>query len=346
MSRKPSIQSMADQLGLSKYAVSRALSGKSGVSPATRERVLELAKTLGYGLPAPKAAGPSPVSASSFVLICINQTNRGDASYWQRVLAGLISGCSERGWHHAIVSQPVSFPAATTLSPQELIAPHLDWGSCLGIIVMGAYPYPVLQLMVRTGKPLVLLDHHEPLLSCDEVNHANIDAGFLIGHHLLAGRKCRRLVFLGDDGRSTSFAERRIGVRLARDRYGSPETELQEWELPYEAGGWLEAAAERFGRLAPGERPDAWIGANDDIAMQWMQRLRQIGCSVPEEAQVAGIDNVEGAALSSPRLTTIHLGKEELGRRTVETLERRIAHPGTPIERIQMGAVLIPRDSA
>lgn len=48
MSRKVSIQTLADQLGLSKYAVSRALSGKTGVSEATRARVLELARALGY----------------------------------------------------------------------------------------------------------------------------------------------------------------------------------------------------------------------------------------------------------------------------------------------------------
>jgi LacI family transcriptional regulator len=211
---------------------------------------------------------------------------------------------------------------------------------------MGAYPYSALQLMGRTGKPLILLDHNEPLLDCDAVNHANIDAGMTIAHHLLASRRCRNLVFLGDDGRSASFADRRIGVRLAMERYGTSDARLQEWELSYEDGDWLDAAEQRFLQLAPEDRPDGWIGANDDIAIRWMRKLVQLGLSIPEQACIAGMDNVEAATLASPRLTTVNLSKEELGRRAIEALQRRIERPGTPMERIQLSATLIPRDSA
>ncbi|WP_199617387.1 LacI family DNA-binding transcriptional regulator [Paenibacillus alkalitolerans] len=346
MPRKISIQMIADQLGLSKYAVSRALSGKSGVSEATRERVTELARTLGYQLPRHDAAKAkaSADRESSFVMICINQSNRGDPYYWQRVLEGLVYGCSERGWHHVIVSPALSFPPDAP-SPQAAIAPHLDWSSCVGIAVMGAFPYPALQMMARTGKPLVLVDHNEPLLVCDTVNHANIDAGIAVTRHMLA-RKCRRIAFLGDDGRSASFAERRIGVRLAMERYGGKEAELLEWELPYEEGKWEEPAANRLSRIAPDERPDAWIAANDDIAIRWMKQLQRMELSVPGHCRVAGIDNVEAAAMASPRLTTVNLCKEELGQRAIESLQRRMHFPGTPIERVQLAAELIPRDSA
>lgn len=345
MSRKVSIQMIADQLGLSKYAVSRALSGKSGVSPTTRERVLELARALGYGLTAQKA--PQAASGqASFVLVCINQANRVDPSYWQRVLNGVISGCEERGWHHVIVSQPLSFPAGSGLSPQETIAPHLDWNSCLGLIVIGAFPYSALQLMSRTGKPLMLLDHNEPLLDCDVVNHANIDAGMTIANHLIVARRCRDLIFLSDDGRSTSFSERRIGVRIAVERYGGGSVRLREWEIAYEGSDWMASAAARFAALSPGDRPDGWVCANDDMALQWIRHLKEQGISVPGDALVTGIDNVEAAILASPKLTTVNLCKEELGARAVEALQRRLERPGAPAERIQLCATFIPRDSA
>ncbi len=346
MPKKLSIQTIADQLGLSKYAVSRALSGKSGVSPATRERVLELARALGYGLPAQKSAPTATSAAASFVLICINPSNRTDPWYWQRVLDGVIAGCNERGWHHVIVSQPLSFSHGAALGPQETLAPHLDWTGCLGLVVLGAYPYAALQLMARAGKPLVLLDHYEPLLDCDAVNHANFDAGLTVAHHLIAARHCRNLVFLGDEGRSTSFSERRVGVRIAVERHGGGNVRLREWELPYEASDWEEEAAARFAALAPEDRPDGWACANDDIAIRWMRKLKELGVSVPGDALVAGIDNVEGAALASPRLTTVNLCKEELGARAVEALQRRIERPGAPTERIQLRSAFVPRDSA
>ena len=42
------IQDVADKLGLSKFSVSRALSGKPGVGESTRSRVLRAAHALGY----------------------------------------------------------------------------------------------------------------------------------------------------------------------------------------------------------------------------------------------------------------------------------------------------------
>ena len=45
---KVTLRVLAEETGLSKFAVSRALAGKSGVSDATRTRVLEAAQRLGY----------------------------------------------------------------------------------------------------------------------------------------------------------------------------------------------------------------------------------------------------------------------------------------------------------
>ncbi|WP_054950631.1 LacI family DNA-binding transcriptional regulator [Numidum massiliense] len=48
MGKKVTMQHIADDVGVSKYAVSRALAGKEGVSEATRARVIAAAVRLGY----------------------------------------------------------------------------------------------------------------------------------------------------------------------------------------------------------------------------------------------------------------------------------------------------------
>ena len=48
MAGKVTMQQIADHLGLSKFAVSKALSGKPGVSLETRERIVSVATQLGY----------------------------------------------------------------------------------------------------------------------------------------------------------------------------------------------------------------------------------------------------------------------------------------------------------
>lgn len=48
--QRVTIQDLADHLGLSKFSVSRALSGKPGVGEATRNRVIRAARSMGYRL--------------------------------------------------------------------------------------------------------------------------------------------------------------------------------------------------------------------------------------------------------------------------------------------------------
>ena len=48
MAKKVSMQKIAEELGLARSAVSRALSGKKGVSEATRRRVHAAARRHGY----------------------------------------------------------------------------------------------------------------------------------------------------------------------------------------------------------------------------------------------------------------------------------------------------------
>lgn len=48
---KVTLRIIAEKTGLSKYAVSRALSGKGGVSEATRARVIATAEEMGYSRP-------------------------------------------------------------------------------------------------------------------------------------------------------------------------------------------------------------------------------------------------------------------------------------------------------
>ncbi|MBO2944274.1 LacI family DNA-binding transcriptional regulator [Paenibacillus sp. F411] len=350
MSRKVSIQTLADQLGLSKYAVSRALSGKSGVSEATRSRVLELARASGYRTSIAMAKpdnqeSPDDNREASFVLICMKQQNRGEPNYWERVLSGMLAACEERGWLHAIVSPPQELSPAD-VPAEQLIAPHVHWDQCIGIIVMGAFPYPLLQRMADIQLPLVLVDHQEPLLQCDTVRHDDVNAGSTAST-FLQSQHCRRIGFITDDGRSASFLQRRIGVQLGvGGDFLQQGTTLLEWQVPYERGHWGDEVLKSLEQIPEDERPDGWIGANDDIALEWMETLQKHGYSIPEDCRVIGIDNVWGASLSAPPLTTIQLSKEELGARAIEALERRLHRPGAPVETIMLSTRLIPRKSA
>ncbi|PQP83043.1 hypothetical protein C0Q44_17005 [Paenibacillus sp. PCH8] len=213
---------------------------------------------------------------------------------------------------------------------------------------MGAFPHAVLQRLAQTGRPIILVDHQEPLLNCDTISHDNQEAGITVARYLMS-MECRRIGLITDDGRAASFAQRKIGIELALNHFNidsNRTTSFREFNISYENGEWHNQLATTIQNMSDHERPDAWIGVNDDIALQWMHKLQEMGISTPKDCLVIGIDNVHSAVTSSPPLTTVNLCKEELGHRAVEALQRRIERPGTPKETVMLSTTLIPRESA
>ncbi|MFV0411353.1 MAG: LacI family DNA-binding transcriptional regulator [Paracoccus sp. (in: a-proteobacteria)] len=96
MTKRISMRAIAEELGLSVPTVSRALGGYTDISAATRARVAEAAKRLGYE---PNAAGRMLASGrSGFVgLVLPVQTERFVNAY-----IGAISPACLRGWQNGI----------------------------------------------------------------------------------------------------------------------------------------------------------------------------------------------------------------------------------------------------
>jgi LacI family transcriptional regulator, galactose operon repressor len=84
MNRKTKLLDIAEALGVSTGTVHRALHNHSGVSPMTKTRVLQMAKTLGYR---PNLAARY-LSSKRNLRISVN-TLQGTTSFWDEVRAGI-----------------------------------------------------------------------------------------------------------------------------------------------------------------------------------------------------------------------------------------------------------------
>jgi len=353
MPRRVSMQSIADHLQLSKYTVSRALSGKSGVGEETRRAVLAAARALGYRLPPPadgaraarrsaeRGDAPSPDAsahpATRYVLFWMNPAIQNESTYWARVLTGATAACRERGWEHAVV--------APRLDGGQPFPAYMDREACVGHVAVGGLPGPTIAALQAMGEPLVLLDHEEPLARADAVLNANADAAVLVTNHLLrAGR--RSFVFVGNDGFAASFRERWNGCRQAIESFGERgETRLRKWSCPYPERRWADEIRARLLAGGDADRPDAYVCANDMIALELLDVLHRLGRRLPDDCAVVGFDNIDDAARADPPLTTVELAKEELGRRAVEQLAARLDRLGERPEKVLLAPRLVVRAS-
>jgi len=355
MSKKITMQQIADRLGISKFTVSQALSGKPGVSQENRKRIQEAARTMGYKIRSGKSPAPEEQSASivdgedresaaepvvPYILVWIDSRHFQETAFWGKVLSGIATTCKTLGYEQMIVPVPAA-------QQQQLAIPrYAERSACIGHILVGTFPTQAVISLKQSGLPFVLVDHEEPLVEVDCVLNNNLDSGKMACKRLLSAG-CKRIAFIGDDSYAISFKERWWGARLAMDDVAGPASEqiLKKWSIAYSTEFAASSLERKLDASEATALPDGFICANDHLALELMALLKMKGIAVPGQTKVIGFDNIEMSAYADPALSTIELGKESLGIRAVETLLYRIQHPGRQAEKIVLTSQFIIRNS-
>lgn len=348
MAKKVTMQQIADQLGVSKFVVSKALSGKGGVSETTKERVIQVASRLGYFTQKnmqfkqakPEDAGLSLSGGKQSVIVLIPSIRfqNKESQYWGRILDGISTKLEEEGIGLLIVSEQGIDQFIEMMTPPRI----------MGIIGVGVISSQVLLEVHRMGIPIVLVDHEDPLIPTDTIFVNNYDCMLRLTNHLI-GIGHTRLYFIGNEAFSRSFFDRWNGFRAAAEELQQPGVskddqrlalhEGQEFQYTVQIKEWIQQ------RMKKKALPTAMVCANDNIAYCAVQALAELGLKVPEDVSVTGFDNIEDSARFQPPLTTIHVPKETLGRRAVEKLLERLWKGQEPLEKLLVSGNIILRGS-
>jgi len=341
------MQQIADSVGVSKFVVSKTLSGKGGVSEATRERVIAAATQLGYftqkhvymNAAKPEPAAEGAKSRQSVLLLMPNiRFQTKESLYWGRVLDGVSARLEQEGCGMIIVSEQSIEHFVDILNPSGI----------LGLIGVGEISTSLLLEVHRIGLPMVLVDHEDALIPTDTVFANNYESVYRLTKHLI-GMGHRNMMFVGNVRYSRSFLDRFLGFRSALEERLPEARKLSKEEqlVPLDGADQSEHlesikrwASERMDRNV---LPTALVCANDRIAIGAVRALTELGLSVPEQISVTGFDNIEDAYRIDPPLTTAHVPKEALGKRAVERLLGRIANKNEPLEKILLTCDLLYR---
>ncbi len=84
---------------------------------------------------------------------------------------------------------------------------------------------------------------------------------------------------------------------------------------------------------------------NDILALGALSGARERGISVPDQLSIVGFDNLELIAYLSPALTTINSPSKRMGDQAADYLIRQIQNEKISIERKELKADLIIRDT-
>ncbi len=93
------------------------------------------------------------------------------------------------------------------------------------------------------------------------------------------------------------------------------------------------------------ELPTAFFADNDTIAFGAMKALMEKGYKIPEDISIIGFDDMPFCEITSPRLTTIKVYKQEMGSLAVKRLIKKLESSDTIIQKTEIYTELIIRDS-
>lgn len=306
--RRPgaTIYEVARRAGVSIATVSRVQRHADLVAPPTRERVLRAVDELAYR---PSLLGRSLARGRHEATGIVFPDLIGP--YYSAVILGYEEQSAEQGRSVLILATH-----GRRASEEQVV--DLS-GRVDGLVLTGqTVADPVVEELGARGVPVVLLAR-PGIAHADSVRTESRESATALVRHLL-GHGYRRIAFVGDPASSPDAAERWDGFRRAHRAAGLRPSH------PPQRSGYRERDGHEAARtlLASRLRPEAIVGANDEIAMGVLRAAREQGVAVPRDLAVTGWDDAPAAAHVAPALTTVRQPMVELGRRAAVLLTERI----------------------
>jgi len=326
------IEDVAQEAGVSRQTVSRAINGKGEISEATRQRVLEVADRLGYR-PSRIARSLATRSSRTIGLVMPDIAN----PFFPEIARG--AGEAAYGLGYQL------FLSNTAEDPERewSILRSLEEQWVAGLIVCSSRLSDEQLIEVgRRQAPLLLFNR--VVEGADAASLLVDDAGgarAMMAHLLVAGHQ--EIGLLLGPTRSWSGMRRHEAYRAMLEMADITAREDHVVHgAPDVAGG--RQAMEQLLEQAPGIT--AIFAYNDLMALGAMQACQAAGRRVPDDCAIAGCDDIPLAALATPALTTVKVDKTATGRRAMEMLHGMISGAEEHSGAETMPARLIVRESA
>ncbi|GAA3401110.1 LacI family DNA-binding transcriptional regulator [Paenibacillus hodogayensis] len=322
---------VARHAGVSVAVVSYVINNKAVVKEATRQKVLQSIRELGYN-PNLTARSLKTRKMNQFGVLFNNIGN----SFETGISLGLEQ--KARGHGQSLIFQ-------TYARQEEDSLKTIFMGRTDAIILFGqSLKAETADHFAGIGVPLFSI--MTPELRHASVPYADIDwlaAYRALAEHLLSLGHTR-IGFMGTRLRETHYEVRFRQFREALLAYGIEFRD--EWLLrgPF---GTLESAYETMSARLEASRDlpfTAIVCVNDLMAIGVLSACRDRGLSVPEQLSVASSEDILMANHTSPSLTTIHYPRRDIGHAAIEAIVSHL-NEGTPLTGFMAKHELVVRQS-
>lgn len=301
---KPTIKDIAKVTGVSYSTVSKALNDSSLVKPETKEKIIKIAKEMGYE---PNYAAQRLVSKESKVIGLIWPTLEQMAP--SILVTKINEEITKNGYSMllSIDSIQSSIDRFKRFQVDGVIIFNKDHNE-----MPEASPLPTVTYGVSKNNSFPVID-----VSYQAAMKIAVEYLYNLGH--------RKIAFIGD---FSPMDERQI------EKYYGFQKVMKELGLPIngnlvDAAGlsWYDGYVATNRLLASSEQPTAIIGSSYDISAGIIRALRQENFVIPKDISVISYDNIPQMATMEIPLTSFGVPVEEIAHHMVQVLINYIKNP-------------------
>lgn len=339
MPKKVTLQEIADMAGVSRNTVSKILNGHYTGSLQTKDRVLSLMRDNNY-----KGFGQLNGTEEEYgnkTILLLSHGELGKSGFFLPLVNEIQQNVESRGCN--LMFYGIQHEELEQQQVPKVIADHqVD-----GVVCIEIFDRPFIEKLLKCHIPTVFLEFYYGLWSIqgkyDVVMMNNEYPVHTLTSQLL-DQGCTKIGFVGDFTHCRGFYERYQGYCNALRDHDIPP--MPQFCIHYAntEGYGREGKLRKYLKAMSG-MPDAFVAANDSVAINLVSILQEWGIQIPQEVQVVSFDDIAEAALVKPPLTTVKSNTDELSKDVVGCLFQRMANPERVRNVIYVDSDIIYRQS-
>ena len=323
MGIKITLSTIADDLGVSTATVSLALRDSPLVAEATREKVRQRAKEIGYVYD--RRAASLRTQRSDIVGVIVRDIIN---PFFAEILRSIEAELGSNRQTFLLCNHGDDIALQ-----EDFISTLMQFGAD-GVIMSPSVGTSKedIERIEQNGLPVTLVartveDTTVPAFL------GNDEAGFHLVTKYLIEQGHTDIALVGGTRLTSTGRARRAGFAKAYHDAGIPLPQREDIETPYERKAGFNAVEQI---MSQGPAPTAIACCSDTVALGVMHGLRSRGLEPGVDVAVTGYDDIEEASISAPPLTTVADGHDEIGRLAARALFAKISGKET-----DKGAVFI-----
>ena len=341
--KRVTLQDIADELGISRNTVSKAINNSDGIAASTRDKILQKAVEMGYkqfsyvnSILGADAAASAPASQQyQGEIALLTAAFLTQSHFASTMLDKFQREISQAGFTmntHRITKENLSTMTFPYTFRKDLVK---------AVICIEMFDYDYGKMICELDVPVLFVDgpvkRDGSYLPADHLFMDNTtEITRFVNDMLAAGKK--RIGFIGNYNHCQSFYERYAAFRMAMLMADVPVDERFVY-----CTNRVDEIIESIAGLE--QLPDVFICANDFLAGDLIRNLFTIGKSVPEDVLVLGFDNSPESRIYRPALSTVHVHTQVMAISAMQLLISRRHEPSLDFRTVHTETELIYRES-